>query len=575
MMDTEASTGQKETEQPTPLPSQPTEHPLFHTLEALTSQGDWLAAKGPLEELMALYPGDVFLQQIADSIYTRSALLESISQPVSPTTRESILARGLKFIVPGAILIAVVGLTAIIIFALQQWIIPQLRLQRQEAQISQLRERAQAALSSGDYDQAVMAYTDLLELAPNDSEAIIGLEQAGQLRATVSLYSEAIAEMEAYHWENALSLLQQIQAEQPNYRDVPQRIAFIENQQTLANRFDQAERAFERGSYQLAIREYEALQSIDYDFEREIVQDHLFLSYLQQGLVEQTDAGNDPIGLQAALEYFEKALTLQPDDTRAKGESQLLRSYLDGLDAFNAENWSQAISELTPVYEARPDFADGRAYQLLYEAQVAAADELFVNGQVEQALVGYQEALSIADGDTSDLAQKIAVAEDILAPPTPTSTPTPTPTSTPQPSEVAQADVSTGGGRVSAPAPLPTATPKSFPFILKNMSVRPNCGDFGYIHGVVLSVYALPLAGVKVQAYNTSRNIGPFISLPTNEDGIYQIILNKDQIEGLWSVQVFENDQPASLVWGQHLGGGCQNGVQELKVDWQRTFETQ
>ena len=58
-----------------------------------------------------------------------------------------------------------------------------------------------------------------------------------------------------------------------------------------------------------------------------------------------------------------------------------------------------------------------------------------------------------------------------------------------------------------------------------------------------------------------------------NSDGIYQIILNGDQIPGLWMVQILDdNGQPISEAWGQHLGGECLNGAQELKTDWQRAL---
>jgi hypothetical protein len=111
------------------------------------------------------------------------------------------------------------------------------------------------------------------------------------------------------------------------------------------------------------------------------------------------------------------------------------------------------------------------------------------------------------------------------------------------------------------------------PYTIKSMAIRNNCSG-GYIHGVVWNAYNLPMAGVVVQAINTTTGAGPFISNPTNADGIYQIILNLDQIEGLWMVQVLENGQPMSLGWGQRLGGGCTNGAQELKVDWQRELQT-
>jgi tetratricopeptide (TPR) repeat protein len=360
--------------------------------------------------------------------------------------------------------------------------------------------------------------------------------------------------MEAQHWENALSLLRQIQAKQPDYRDVQERIAFVQTQQDLSERFSKAEAAFKEGSFQQAVQGYEALQTLDYGFQRETVQNHLFLSYLQLGLTTEASAGDDPQKLQAALESLEKAIALRPDDAQAKGEGQLLRLYLASLDEFTASNWPQAVASLTPVYEARPDFAGNTVAQRLYDAYVAWADELATSGEIEQAIATYEQARLISGADTSGVSQKIAAAKALLATPTPT----------PQPTQRASA------AGPAKPKAAPTATPVPLAYELKGMSVKSNCEGFGYIHGIVWSVYGMPMAGVNIKAVNTTTGLGPFISLPTNEDGIYQIRLEKDQIDGLWAVQVLEGDQPASQAWGQRLGGGCVNGAQELKVDWQR-----
>ncbi len=100
------------------------------------------------------------------------------------------------------------------------------------------------------------------------------------------------------------------------------------------------------------------------------------------------------------------------------------------------------------------------------------------------------------------------------------------------------------------------------------MKIRNNCSGKGYIHGVVWNAYNLPLQGVTVRAYNETTGYGPLISNPTNGDGIYQIVVNGDQLAGLWSVHIFDGEKPVSLAWGQRLGGECYNGAQELKVDW-------
>lgn len=557
MMDTLAMSDVLEPTNDT-LPTQPTDHPLYQEVETFINQGDWQAAQTPLSELLALYPDDTYLREIAASVNTRSALL--VSAPEARSARQPTPSRSLKFLIPVIAVVVLAGLAVLTFLVLQLWILPRATTQRQLARISQIRQDAQAALASGDYDRAIIAYNEILALHSDDLEAQDGLAQASQLRSTASLYSEAIAQMEAHHWEQALSLLQQIQTEQPAYRDVPERIAFVQDQQDLSVRFREAEAAFERGYYELAVQEYEALQSIDTSFQREAVQDHLFFSYVQLGLAKETAAGGDPEQLQAALVEFEKALAIRPEDSQAKGESQLLSLYISGLSEIEAENWSQAVSDLTTVYEARPDFAAGVAAQQLYVAKVSLGDELLADGQAELAAVKYQEARIIKGVDITGIEQKIAAAEALLVTPTPS----------PQPTK----EGSTAAPGAANPAPIPTATPRPLPYTLTKMSVKSNCDGYGYIHGIVWSVYDLPMAGVTVQAFNTSTGFGPLVSMPTNEDGIYQIILEKDQIEGLWVVQVLENGQPASQTWGQHLGGGCVNGAQELKVDWKRARET-
>lgn len=553
------------TKQPAPLPVEPADHPLYQTVETLMRQGRWQAIQTPLKELLGLYPNDPYLQYLTASARARSALLESDQEVIIVPARQPIINRSLKFIIPGFGLLIVLGLTIGLYLIFQAWILPEVRSRRQEAQLNQLQEEAQTALVNGDYNRAILAYNELLQLRPEDQSAQQGLQQANELRAIVSLYSEAVVEMEAHRWENALALLREIETKQPGYRDVPARIKFVQEQQDLLKRFNEAEAAFNQGNYALAAQEYEVLQAAGYNFQREKMQDQLFLSYLQLGLAVEAAAGSDPQKLQEALDQLEKALALRPKDARARGEGQLIKSYLSGLEEFKAKKWSPAIANFSLVYETRPDFADGVLTQNLYQAHTAWGDELQANDQAEEALAQYEAAGLIKGVNAADLEQKIASAQQALATPTPEPAATPTAAAAPAPA----------GGAAAAPRPLPTPTPRPLPYVLKGLSIRNNCDGFGYIHGIVWSTYNLPLTGVVVQAFNTTTGLGPLAANPTNADGVYQIILNQEQIEGLWMVQVLEaNGQPASEPWGQRLGGGCQNGAQELKVDWQYILQT-
>ena len=551
-----------------PLPDRPTAHPLYHTVDHFISQGDWQAARAPFEELLALYPNDPYLKELAPSVRTRSALLGYGAEEYmdEPQSRFNLQGR-LKFIIPGLIFIALLCLVGSTMLALQVWGLSGGDNQRVAAQVSQLHEQAQDALDSGDYDRAVVAYTELLKLQPDDDQARQGLEQARALRTTISLYSEAIAEMEAHHWENSLTIFKQIEATQPGYRDVANRIQFIEEQQLLTSQFSEAEANFSQGNYESAIQGYEALQDIDSNFQSDTVREHLFLSYLQQGLTEETEAGDDPEQLAAALELFEKALVLRPGDQQAKGESQLIKLYLESLEDLEDEHWADAVENLSLIYDTRPQFANGSVGPLLYDAYVAWGDDLFEYGEFAEAQTKYDAARVIRGVDTSGIGRKLALAK--AAQETPTPTPSPEPTAAPS----TGGSGGGGGGSAAPPTPTPTVTPIPQPYALKSMAIRNNCSGQGFIHGVVWNVYNMPLSGITVQAFNIDNGAGPLMSNPSNGDGIYQIIVDNDQIPGLWMVQVLEDGQPVSEAMGQRLGGECLNGAQELKVDWQRVLQ--
>jgi tetratricopeptide (TPR) repeat protein len=453
------------------------------------------------------------------------------------------------------------------------FVLPAIADQREAARIIQLRQDAETALNSGDYDRAVSAFNDLLEMLPDDPAALSGLEQARNLRRIISLYSDAISFMEAHRWEEALSKLQQIEAEQPGYGDITNRMNFIRLQQDLTKRFNEAEAAFDRDDYDVAIEKYENLQSSDSGFQHDVVVDHLFLSYLQSGLAKKEAAGSNPQQLQEALNILDKALVLRPNDSQVRGEVQLLRLYLSGSDDFEDENWAQAVSNFTPVYEARSDFADDTVSQLLYDAYVAWGDDFFSEEGYEQALVRYEEASQIEGVDTSKAEEKIALVEETVATPTPTPEPTPILAEVP---EVTPTDIIIVVDTFPASTPIPVPTPEPFPFVLQTMNLRTNCNGNGYIHGVVWDLNYTPVASITVRAFNTTSGIGPVDSLPTSAGGIYQIILNEKQIAGMWTVHILdENEQPASLVWGQELGVNCTSSPQELKVDWRSTIPIQ
>jgi len=146
-------------------------------------------------------------------------------------------------------------------------------------------------------------------------------------------------------------------------------------------------------------------------------------------------------------------------------------------------------------------------------------------------------------------------------PPTPTATDVP-PTATARPTQPPTRRPAT----VAPPAPPAPPTPMP-PYIFVQELVGPNCSWFGF-HGIIWGSSNLPISGVQVKVWNESG--WATVSAPTDANGIYQVPISGDLATGRWWLQVWENGAPASVQLGVDMGGGCQNGIQEVKMDWRR-----
>jgi len=148
---------------------------------------------------------------------------------------------------------------------------------------------------------------------------------------------------------------------------------------------------------------------------------------------------------------------------------------------------------------------------------------------------------------------------------TPTSTSTPTETATPIPTDTPVPPTATR----RPPTPLPPTPTPPPPYELEQLLVGPNCGWFGF-HGIIWGANNLPLSGIQVKVRNETG--WEAVSSPSDANGIYQIPISGDLATGRWWIQVWVSDAPASAPMGVDMGGGCQNGIQEVKTDWRRRY---
>lgn len=145
--------------------------------------------------------------------------------------------------------------------------------------------------------------------------------------------------------------------------------------------------AHQKGDWQRVIERADRLLALDASFRREEVDRLLYDAFYQMGLalVEQDR-------LAEALNYFDRALLLRPDDAQAQRAKELVTLYLEGTASWGAD-WAKAVERLGRLYQRDPNYKDVRTK--LWQAYVAYGDALAEKGDWCRAREMYQAALKL------------------------------------------------------------------------------------------------------------------------------------------------------------------------------------
>jgi hypothetical protein len=158
------------------------------------------------------------------------------------------------------------------------------------------------------------------------------------------------------------------------------------------------------------------------------------------------------------MTHFDEASLLNPADGRPAAERELAETYLEGCDLFDEGYWERAVAALSVVCVARPEYAGGRAVELLCQARLNIAQSHEDAGDLESALGVYGDILSAEICDRDEVSARATRVSEALTPTTtPTNTPTLTPTVTNTP--IYTATPSPTATSPYTPTPLPTSTP--------------------------------------------------------------------------------------------------------------------
>ncbi len=330
----------------------------------------------------------------------------------------------------GVVILAIIGLLALVLFVFQDRL-PWAGVSDREAQ--EIFNRGQARLAVGDYEGAEAAFLKLLEIAPNDPEAQLGLSTARRQKALAQSYAAAQAAIADEDWEKASAELEKILAVDPGYADAQARADFVAQRRRLASLYEDGSRLYDLGHWEEAIAQFERVRELDRFYRSEAVAEFLFVCYMNAGEAAIEGADGDVAMVAKAVDYYARALAIHPRNRLASTGRRLSGLYLEAVRSLAAGNRAEAQSRLEALLAEVPDYGRGEAARQLYRLLLANAESALSAGDIPAAIQWYVQAQAVPGVDVSAASRGLAMARAITPTPTPSPTATPSPTPVPRP----------------------------------------------------------------------------------------------------------------------------------------------
>lgn len=423
---------------------------------AYYQQRQWrqaLAAFSRLQELQPQRPGiAALLDEINWFIELEEMTPEQPQNPASAAT-----ATRLRWL-PWVISLIILVTAAVVVFLVAGDRLFGFPGRQPDPGLVELYNEGQSQLAIGNYDGAIAAFESILSRDPKDIAAQAGLKQARQLREMAEKYKTAREAIDSEDWDTARANLEAIVAQYPAYENASQLLDYVTRQQELDTLFSQAVAAYNANHWAEAISLFESIQTKDDAFRTDALKESLFISYLEEGERLIEEHGDDVDNVRQALQHFNAALTIHPDNQRAAQNRRLANLYLTALLAIKRQDWEQAAENLESIYEVSPEYAGGRAACLLYQTYIALAKDDMRREKYYSALRFVNRSLAITPACDSQ-SEALRLRDALLlamATATPTATPTHTPTLTPTPT--ATPTLTPTITPTLPPTPTPTAT---------------------------------------------------------------------------------------------------------------------
>jgi tetratricopeptide (TPR) repeat protein len=306
----------------------------------------------------------------------------------------------------------------------------------QQADLVRLYNEAIAAMDAGQWSTARTALTKILNLTPDDPEAQAKLEAVNEELTLNGWYTQATEFMNIRAWPEAFELWQKILNLCPDgYRDAQKRrkdtqteIELLEYYRNALSAAGQGEWLEAKDKFERVIRlnpNYRDVQQKLAEVEQRIIMTQSYeagIGSLEQGKNQKTQAGLKKLG--EAVQHLQKVRDI---DARYRGatmhlanaerEYKLLKLYLVGQTAFDGARWDEAIQHWANLVEGEGETDyNGDAASKLAEAHRQAelqtwysqGLEAIQNQNWEQAIAQFNKVIAEEPGymDSSTQLQK-------------------------------------------------------------------------------------------------------------------------------------------------------------------------
>lgn len=307
------------------------DHPLFRQAMASLQQGKWEAGLEQFEQLSRAFPLESELRSLRQEMLLRARIDQDEREDNALIRRRRAKNLAVRLVTLGVLAV----LAFFVVTSYSRWINAQVAAARQtlEYQVLSLElavkfRDAQDYLRAGQTDNALALLNQIAAIDPNYPELVAAMEQAQRQKGLDGRYNQAVRLAEEGDLNGALDLFQALETEEPFFRDVRTWIQKLERQTILGDMLARADAAYNASEWEQCAAAYEELYVYNPDFETDYVVERLFTCYVKTA--EMNLYSSDSLeAIQKAEDYYRKALSLRPQDPPTKARQEQVRALVE------------------------------------------------------------------------------------------------------------------------------------------------------------------------------------------------------------------------------------------------------